>query len=189
MTPGAYIGLDNAASWAPVPATMVGHIQTLRLTGCYVGSGQDGADLLEQVSCAIEAPVLAPTGWAQAVAHENITLQDGSVWQLGQCNMAPHPIPVSNKPTPPPAPALQFLMETGEREVVPVERVQSLDFKRSGSFWPRSRTSAPAQRAGDMDMQASRLKRLGDARTRLRPVERDGVASTHAPWRPIIPEC
>lgn len=78
LTPGAYIGLDNEASWEPALGTMAGHVQALRLTGCFVGSGQDGADLLERVACAIEAPVLAPTGWAQAVAHENISLQDGA---------------------------------------------------------------------------------------------------------------
>lgn len=132
LTPGAYIGLDNVSEWTPVLAAMSGHLQALRLTGCNVGSGQDGADLVEQVACAIQAPVLAPTGLAVAVADENISLQDGSVWQVGQCHIAPHPIPVPNKPTPPPAPALHFMLETGEREVVPVERVQALDFKRSG---------------------------------------------------------
>lgn len=130
LAPDQYIALNNMAVWSPVLGALAGHIQALRLTGCYVGAEQAGADLLEQVSCVVGAPVLAPNGWAVAVAHENISLQDGSVWQVGQCNIAPHPIPMPNDPTPP-APALLFMTETGEHEVVPVERVQGLEFKRS----------------------------------------------------------
>lgn len=99
------------------------------------------------MACAIQAPVIAPTDWAQAVAHENITLQDGSVWQIGQCHIAPHPIPVPNKPTPPPTHALHFMMETGECQVVPVERVQALDFRRSGFL------NAPELHLDDQDAQ------------------------------------
>lgn len=130
LAPDEYIALANEAVWTPVLGALAGRVQALRLTGCYVGAEQDGADLLERVSCVIGAPVLAPNGWAVAVAGENISLQDGSIWQVGQCNIPPHPIPKPNDPIPP-APALLFMTETGEHEIVPVERVQGLDFKRS----------------------------------------------------------
>jgi hypothetical protein len=128
--PGTYIALDNVAEWEPLLWHLRGHVQVMRLLGCWVGARQTGADLLRLVACAIAAPVIAPTGTAETRPHEKIVLQDGSVWQIGQCNVRAHVIPMPDDPHKPPS-ALQFLSQEGEREAVPLGQVRSLDFTRT----------------------------------------------------------
>jgi hypothetical protein len=128
--PQTYISLGNKSTWEPWLQTLAPHIQALRLVGCCVGAEQDGADLLRQVACVVRRPVIAPTGKARAVPHEKIMLQDGSVWQVGQCNVEAHVIPLPNEPDQPPAPLL-LATPAGGRQAVPVDRVRRLDFVRS----------------------------------------------------------
>jgi hypothetical protein len=154
--PGTYIALDNVAEWEPCLWRMRGHVQALRLLGCWVGAEQDGADLLRLVACAIDAPVISPTGSASTAPHEKIVLQDGSVWQIGQCNVRAHVIPMPNEPDKPSS-ALQFLTREGEREAVPLGQVRSLDFTRTARLG-RGRLSLQGGAARELAAKA----RLGE---------------------------
>jgi hypothetical protein len=74
--------------------------------------------------------VIAPTGLAWTARYEKIVLQDGSVWQIGQCNVEAHVIPMPNAPDASKAP-LVLLSADGERVKVPLAQVSRIEFVRS----------------------------------------------------------
>ncbi|MGH2958791.1 MAG: hypothetical protein ACRDKE_04255 [Solirubrobacterales bacterium] len=82
-TTGQLIDVDMAA-WLNELQPLRGEVKALRLTGCRVGAEQRGLDLLREVSCIIDAPVLAPTGAIRANQWK-MWMQDGGTWQIGQC--------------------------------------------------------------------------------------------------------
>lgn len=82
-TTGQLISIDITA-WLGELQSLRGEVTALRLTGCRVGAEQRGLDLLREVSCIIDAPVLAPTGAIRANQWK-MWMQDGGTWQIGQC--------------------------------------------------------------------------------------------------------
>lgn len=80
---GQLISIDMTA-WLSELQPLRGAVNALRLTGCRVGAEQRGLDLLREVSCIIDAPVLAPTGALRANQWK-MWMQDGGTWQIGQC--------------------------------------------------------------------------------------------------------
>lgn len=161
----AYISLRNISAWVPHLQAMRHEVKVLRLAGCYVGADQGGADLLHEVACAIGAPVLAPTGSVWARPHENIMMQDGSVWQIGQCNVEVHPIPKPKTPDAQREP-IMLVSPTGERVLVPLGQVSRLEFVRDEFFGDGS-LSLEGQPAQELVLKA----RLHDPRvTDWRPL-------------------
>jgi hypothetical protein len=148
----AYVSLRNASTWVPHLQTLKGEVQVLRLVGCRVGAGQRGADLLHEVACAIGAPVLAPTGFAWTRPHANIVMQDGSVWQIGQCNVEVHPIPMPKAPGSHAAP-LALVSPTGERVLVPLAQVSRVEFVRE-EFFGEGSLSLEGKQAQELVLKA-----------------------------------
>jgi hypothetical protein len=162
--PNTYIGLGNSSTWVPVLESLKNEVVALRLLGCRVGAKQAGADLLRLVACAIGAPVIAPTGLALTAPNEKIALQDGSVWQIGQCSVEARVIPMPYAPDPSRAP-LVLLSADGEREYVPLAQVSRVEFIR-GEFFGRGRLALEGDEARELVLKA----RLFDPNEASRPL-------------------
>lgn len=148
----AYLSLRNASTWVPNLEALKGEVRVLRLAGCRVGAEQRGADLLQKMACAIGAPVLAPTGLIWTRPHENIVMQNGSVWQIGQCNVEVHPIPMPKAPDSQAAP-LTLMSPTGERVLVPLTQVSRVEFVRE-EFFGEGSLSFEGQQAQEFVIKA-----------------------------------
>jgi hypothetical protein len=120
-----FMSTRNAPAWRPELRRLKGSCSALRLLGCEVGAGADGARLLRDVACEVDAPVLAPTGFVYCDAVGDISLQNGSVWQTAQCGGLPAAIPA---PGPDPSVSSRYMVLGDSSGPVPLDYVNGLVF-------------------------------------------------------------
>jgi hypothetical protein len=126
-----FVYLFNAGTWGPQLQRIAGRYAMMTIWACHTGEGQDGADLVFQMSQFATFPVRATNGYVYTDGTR-VWLEANAVWVTATPTAKPSPV---NAPTPHPlimrADQRSFIIDSEGKSIsIPLEKVSRVEIER-----------------------------------------------------------